>query len=74
MGFRMNKFLSGEFRVFRRTMVIIGFGRCHGNLAVKIKFERMKFILFVVMGIDWVASMLGEMVQNSCHITSFKVG
>ena len=29
-----NKFLSGEFRVFRGKMVIIGFGRCHGNLAV----------------------------------------
>ena len=34
----------------------------------KIKFDRMKFILFMVMGIDWVASLLGEMVQNSCHI------
>ena len=67
----MNKFLSGEFRVFRGTMVIIGFGRCHGNLAVKINLERMKFVLFVVMGIDWAASMLGEMVRNLCHITSF---
>ena len=32
---RMNKFLTGEFRVFRGKMVIIGFGHCHGNLAVK---------------------------------------
>ena len=30
-----NKFLSGEFHVFRGKMVIIGFGHCHGNLAVK---------------------------------------
>ena len=71
----MNKFLSGEFRVFHRKMVIIGFGHYHGNLAVKIKFDQMKFVLFMVMGIDWVASLLGEMVQNSCHILqSFRVG
>ena len=31
---RMNKFLTGEFRVFRGKMIIIGFGHCHGNLAV----------------------------------------
>ena len=31
----MNKFLSGEFHVFCGKMIIIGFGRCHGNLAVK---------------------------------------
>ena len=30
-----NNFLSGEFRVFHRKMIIIGFGRCHGNFAVK---------------------------------------
>ena len=30
-----NKLLSGEFHVFRGKMVIIGFGHCHGNLAVK---------------------------------------
>ena len=30
-----NKFLSGEFHVFCGKMVIIGFGHCHGNLAVK---------------------------------------
>ena len=29
-----NKFLSGEFHAFRGKMIIIGFGRCHGNLAV----------------------------------------
>ena len=29
-----NKFLSGEFRVFCRKVVIIGFGHCHGDLAV----------------------------------------
>ena len=28
----------------------------------KIKFDRTKFILFMVMGIDWVTSLLGEMV------------
>ena len=28
----------------------------------KIKFDRTKFVLFMVMGIDWVASLLGEMV------------
>ena len=32
---QMNKFLSGEFRVFQGRMVIIGFGCSHGNLAVK---------------------------------------
>ena len=30
-----NKFLSGEFCVFRGKMVIIGLGHCHGNLAIK---------------------------------------
>ena len=30
-----NKFLSGEFRVFCGKMIIIGFGRCHGNLVLK---------------------------------------
>ena len=35
VAIRTNKFLSGEFRVFSRKMIIIGFGHCHGNLAVK---------------------------------------
>ena len=35
MAIRTNKFLSGEFRVFHGKMIIIGFGHCHGNLAVK---------------------------------------
>ena len=35
VGFQMNKLLSGEFRVFRGKMIIIGFGHCRGNLAVK---------------------------------------
>ena len=30
-----NKFLSGEFRVFRGKWSLLGFGCCHGNLAVK---------------------------------------
>ena len=32
---QMNKFLTGEFRDFHGKMIIIGFGHCHGNLAVK---------------------------------------
>ena len=41
----------------------------------KIKLDMTKFVLFMVMGIDWVASLLGKMVQNSCHILqSFRVG
>ena len=36
MAIQMNKFLSGEFRVFRGKVIIINFGHCHGNLAVKI--------------------------------------
>ena len=56
-----NKFLSGEFRTFRGKMTIIGFGRHHGNFGSKIKLNRMKFLLFMVMGtytlsIDWVVS------------------
>ena len=35
MAIWLNKFLSGELCVFRGKMVIIGFGHCHGNLAVK---------------------------------------
>ena len=35
VAIQMNKFLSGEFRVFCRKMVIIGFGCCHGFLVVK---------------------------------------
>ena len=57
----MNKFLPGEFHAFRGKMIIIGFGHCHGNFGGKIKLNRIKFILFMVMGtytlsIDWVAS------------------
>ena len=32
---RTNKFLSGEFHGFCRKVIIIDFGHCHGNLAVK---------------------------------------
>ena len=32
---QMNKFLTGEFHVFHGKMIIIGFGHCYGNLAVK---------------------------------------
>ena len=35
VAIRMNKFLYGEFRVFHRKMIMIGFGHCHGNLVVK---------------------------------------
>ena len=35
MAIQTNKFLSAEFCVFCGNMVIIGFGHCHGNLAVK---------------------------------------
>ena len=73
---RMNKFLSGEFRVF-----FFLWNNGHywlwalpWKFGGKIKFDRTKFILFMVMGIDWVASMLGEMVQNSCILQVFKVG
>ena len=35
VAIQTNKFLTGEFCVFRGKMIIIGFGHCHGNLAVK---------------------------------------
>ena len=35
LAIRMNKILSGEFCVFHGKVIIIDFGRCHGNLAVK---------------------------------------
>ena len=34
--------------LFMGKMIIIGFGCCHGNLAVKIKLNRTKFILSVI--------------------------
>ena len=46
--------------LFMEKMIIIGFGHCHGIMAVKIKLNRMKFILFMILGtyvlsMDWVA-------------------
>ena len=71
----MNKFLSGEFHVFSWKNDHYWLWALPWKFGGKIKFDRMKFILFVVMGIDWVASMLGEMVRNLCHILqSFRVG
>ena len=59
--------------LFMGKMIIIGFGCCHGILAVKIKLNRTKFILFVILGtytlsMDWVAFFSWvKMAQNSCH-------
>ena len=41
-------------------MIIIGFGHCRGILAVEIKLNRTKFVLFMILGtyvlsMDWVA-------------------
>ena len=81
----LNKFLSGEFRVFRGKMVIIWlslwvlrlFKQINSFLenfmfftenghywlwalpwkfGIKIKFDRTKFVLFVVKVTDWVVS------------------
>ena len=60
---RTNKFLSGEFHVFRGKMIIYWLWALPWKFGSKIKFDRAKFVLFMVMSIDWVASMLGEMVR-----------
>ena len=57
-----NKLLSGEFHIFRGKNDHYWLWALPWKFGGKIKFDRMKFVLFMVMGIDWVASMLGEMV------------
>ena len=70
----MNKILSGEFCVFLQKNGHHWLWALPWKFGGKIRFDRTKFILFMVMGIDWVASLLSEMVQNSCHmLQSFRV-
>ena len=56
----MNKFLFGEIRAFMGKMIIIGFGRCHGNLGGKNKVEQDKIRTicdsrYLCISMDWVA-------------------
>ena len=53
----MNKFLSGEFRVFHGKNGHYWLWALPWKFGGKIKFDRTKFKLFVVMAlsIDWVA-------------------
>ena len=70
VAIRMNKFLTGEFRVFHGKMIIIGF--LPWKFGGKIRFDRMKFVLFMVKVTDWVVS-LGEMVRSSCYKINYKI-
>ena len=68
----MNKFLFGEFCAFCGKNDHHWLWALPWKFGGKIKLNRTKFILFMVMGtyalsIDWVASWLGKMAQNSCH-------
>ena len=68
-----NKFLSGEFHVFLWKNDHYWLWALPWKFGSKIKLNRMKFILFMVMGtytlgIDWVASLVRKkMAQCSCH-------
>ena len=58
---RMNKFLFGEFRAFRGKNDHYWLTALPWNFGGKIKLNRIKFVLFVIMGtyslsMDWVAS------------------
>ena len=58
---QMNKFLSGEFHAFRGKNDHYWLWALPWKFGSKIKLNRMKFVLFVIMGtytlsIDWVVS------------------
>ena len=68
---QMNKFLSGEFHVFLRKNDHYWLWALPWKFGGKIKFDRVKFVLFMVMGIDWVASMLVKWYEFVSYITKF---
>ena len=53
---RMNKFLSGEFCVFRGKNGHYWLWALPWKFGSRIKFDRTKFILFMVKVTDWVVS------------------
>ena len=80
VAIQTNKFLSGEFCAFHGKNDHYWLWALPWKFGGKIKLNRMKFVLFVIMGtytlsMDWVASQLGKMARNSCHtLQSFRVG
>ena len=70
---RMNKFLFGEFRVFRGKNDHYWLWALPWKFGGKIKLNRMKFILFLVMvlSIDWVA--FSEMKWHEIRVIRYKV-
>ena len=69
----MNKFLSGEFRVFRGKNDHYWLWALPWKFGGKMKLNRMKFVLFLVMAlsIDWVA--FSEVKWHEIHVIRYKV-
>ena len=72
VAIRMNKFLTGEFCVFSWKNDHYWLWVLQWEFGGKIRFDRTKFVLFVVKVTDWVVS-LGEMVQSSCYKINYKI-
>ena len=66
MAIRTNKFLTGEFHVFHGKNDHYWLWVLPWKFGGKIRFDRTKFILFMVKVTDWVVS-LGEMVRSSWY-------